>query len=139
MNGFDDEEAAIIAFFQAGWAERTPVDYPNGPAFDPAAAPAFARLTVLTGRGRRASVGAGTSRLRRWPGVVEVQLFVKWGTGSALMSQLCDAAATIFDEQSPPIASGKLSFGTPSRINAGRTGSWWQQNVSCPYERDSFG
>lgn len=139
---WDSAFQAIIDHWRLGWVTapgvpRTPVHYPNAPFEPPSGAP-WARLTILPGEGQRMSLGGGASRLRRWVGVVTIQVFVPLGTGDAAITALCDAAALLLDE-TKLLASGPIRFGTPSMRVIGRDGSWWQQNVSCPFDRDRSG
>jgi hypothetical protein len=133
---------AIMDHFRAGWVSapgvpRTPVHYPNAP-FTPPDGAAWARLAILPGEGRRMSLGTGQSRLRRWVGVVTVQVFTPFGQGDAGITALTDAAEALFDE-TRLTASGTLRFGVPTTRVIGKSGSWWQQNMTCPFDRDRAG
>ncbi len=138
--GWEAAELAISAAFDAAWrvngALRTPVHWPADRSFAMPAGEPWVRLSIQWGEGRRVSVGPA---LDRHTGVVTVQVFTPAGSGNAVNSELCDAAAEALADRRLPCEGGRVAFGTASLRVIGDDrggGPWRQQNVSVPFRRD---
>jgi len=90
----------------------------------------WARVNVSYGQSRLLELGARPSY--RTVGALVAQLFfpVESGDGDAL--EMADVVATAFRR----VTASGLRFTVPSIKNVGRSDSWWQVNVTCPFQCD---
>ncbi len=116
--------------------ESLATEYDNSPPVAKKTSELWARLSVRPGEGRQVSTGAGTSsRTFRIPGVAIVQIFVAVTTGMQVAQDLADKVRVAFQGVS---AAGVL-YRFPSQTNAGRSGGFWQVNVTIPFQADLLG
>lgn len=128
---FEDERKAIEGRLEANWT-TTPIRYENVP-FKETSAP-YVALFILNGEGQQASLG--TPALRRWPGVIKVQVFVPRDTGTKLARTYADTIGAVFDRaQFSSGNSGTISCRIPSISHVGLANGWNQINVTIPYQR----
>jgi len=129
---FADERKAIESRFQQNWT-GAPVKYENAPF--PDTADAYVALFVLEGEGEQISLG--DAPLRRWAGVIVVQVFVpeRSRTNQALV--YADSVRAIFERQEfASGASGLIRCRVTSVKKVGVRDGWYQVNASTPYIRD---
>lgn len=132
MSGFDDCTKAVEIRLNAGWT-TTPIRYENV-AFIETNEP-YVALYVLDGEGHQISLG--TVALRRWVGVIFVQIFVKQDTGSRLAKSYANTIGALFDRAEFSVGvSGLIRCRVPSIHEVGITNGWYQINVSVPFIRD---
>lgn len=74
----------------------------------------------------------GTVKTYRTPGIATAQIFIPVGQGDKDALALADKIKTAFRA----IRVSGVVFKTPSVRRVGRTDSWWQLNVSCPFYAD---
>lgn len=92
----------------------------------------WARLQILEGDTRQATLGSGTANRYRTPGIMLVSLFVPAGVGDGKQRELADVISSKFRS----VTYDGVVFHTP-RINPiGRDGEWYQVNVTCPFHAD---
>lgn len=128
---FKDEVKAIESRLLANWA-TTPIRFEGVPFTEPSSA--YVALTVLTGEGVQISLG--DVALRRWPGVIVIQIFVPELSGTRQAKTYADSLGAIFDRaQFSSDNSGVISCRTPSVETIGMLEGWWQVNVLIPYRR----
>lgn len=129
-----NEEKLIRDRMSAQWDEdTTPVHWPNDSFTPPKDAGEWVRFSVVTDVARLADVAPSAAR-HRFTGQVIIQVFTPEGTGSARNNTLCQTAIDVFNHY----RSGGLVFGTAFKRTIGYDGSgYYQQNVLCPYHRDS--
>lgn len=129
---FRDAAQAIESRLQTNWT-ATPIQFENVPLAEPGAA--YVALFIRDGEGVQISLG--TPALRRWPGIIILQVFVPERTGTRKAREYADALATIFDRaQFSSGASGVISCHTPSIDTVGTRDGWCQVNVTVPFQRN---
>lgn len=130
--GFDDERQAIEKRLGDNWA-TTPIKYENAP-FKETQSP-YVAVFVRRGEGLQASLG--TVPLRRWPGLIIVQIFVKAQTGTQTALAYANTIGAIFERQEFSAgASGLIRCRVASATIVGERHGWFQVNVTVPYHRD---
>lgn len=129
---FDDERKAIEKRLADNWA-TTPIKYENVPFKETKAA--YVALFILRGDGQQASLGS--SVLRRWPGLIVVQIFVPAGSGTQMALGYANTVGALFDKAEFSTGnSGWIRCRTPSAQPVGEKNGWWQVNVTVPYVRE---
>jgi len=129
---FADERKAIESRMAAAWT-TTPIRWENVP-FAATSTP-YVALFILDGEGNQVSLGSPA--LRRWVGIIVVQIFVQQDTGTQLARSYADTIGAIFDRaQFSSGNSGMIRCQTPSINNVGVTNGWNQINVTVPFIRD---
>jgi hypothetical protein len=132
MSGFDDAAKAIEARLAAAWTV-TPIRYENAP-FKETTAPYIA-LYVLDGEGHQVSLQAAP--LRRWVGIITIQIFVPQDTGTRVAKGYANTLGAIFDRaEFSSGASGLIRSRIPSIREIGILNGWYQVNVDVPFIRD---
>ena len=127
-----DERKAIESRLAAAWA-TTPIRYENVPFAAPSTP--YVALFILDGEGNQVSLG--TPALRRWTGIIIVQVFVPQDTGTQIAKSYADTIGAIFDRaQFSSGNSGTIRCRVPSVKSIGITNGWNQVNVSVPFIRD---
>lgn len=129
---WEAERNAIESRLAANWT-TTPIRYENVP-FRETVGPYIA-LFILDGEGEQISLG--TPALRRWPGVIKIQVFVPQDTGTKLARTYADILGILFDRaQFSSGNSGTIRCRVPSILHVGVTNGWDQINVTIPFVRD---
>ena len=90
---YDTERAAIEGWFISQWAAATPVGL-DGHAFTPVAN--SVRLTIQSGDNRQVSFGRAGTNTARNVGIVQVEIYVEGGKGSATWRGYAETIETIF-------------------------------------------
>ena len=129
---FADSLKAVEGRLQSNWT-TTPIKFQNVPLKETASS--YVALFLQDGEG--AQISLGQVALRRWPGVILVQVFVPERTGTLVARQYADTIGAIFDRvQFSSGNSGVISCRTPSVETIGLRDGWWQVNVTIPYRRN---
>ncbi len=129
---FSDAAKAIESRLQTNWT-TTPIKFENAPFTETASA--YVALFLRDGEGTQISLG--TPALRRWPGVIIVQVFVPEDTATRVARGYADTIGAIYDRQQfSTDSSGVITCGVPSVQLIGTRDGWFQMNVSVPYHRD---
>lgn len=99
-------------------AARPTVPYrlPNDQPYEPLPTTTWARLTVLPATGDHAGIG-GNTRLFRYLGLIDVQIFVPLGEGDGTAHEIADDVETIFRG----ITDGNVRTRGPGRQVIGET------------------
>ena len=127
-----NERQAIESRLAAAWT-TTPIRYENVP-FAQQTTP-YVALFILDGQGDQISLG--TPALRRWVGIIVVQVFVPQDTGTQLARSYADTIGAVFDRaQFSSGSSGMIRCRIPSVTVVGITNGWSQLNVTIPFIRD---
>jgi len=135
---FEDERRAIEKRFEDNYSS-TPIKYENV-AFDQPDESAWVGITILSGQGEAASIGTGMgSRLERFAGIVQIDIFTVEDTGTKTARNLADVVAAIFDNvQFSAGSSGTITTRVPSYITRGVENGWHHSVVSVAYHRSKF-
>lgn len=132
MSGFADERKAIESRLKNAWT-TTPIKFEKVP-FDQIATP-YVALFILDGDGSQISLG--TPALRRWPGIIMVQIFIPEDSGTQIERTYADSIGAIFDRaQFSSGSSGTIRCRIPSIKSLGIINGWQQLNVTIPFIRD---
>lgn len=132
MAGFSDERKAIESRLAAAWT-TTPIRYENIP-FAERSTPYVA---LFIGNGEGTQVSLGTPALRRWVGIIMIQIYAPQDSGTNLSKSYADTIGAIFDRaQFSSGNSGTIRCRIPSIQNIGVTNGWNQLNVTVPFIRD---
>ena len=92
--------------------------------FEPPEDDNWARFTILGSTQRRTS-----TRTYRSIGVAEIALFAPLGRGDGELLSFVDTVVSGF----LPATHQGVTLRSPSVTSLGRSGPWWQINISCPY------
>ncbi|MFH8134214.1 phage tail terminator-like protein [Pantoea osteomyelitidis] len=103
------------------------VTYPNGPTFNPAGRPVWARLTDVPGLAGVTEIGQGPVVHRT--GIIIIQIFVPAGSGTRLITETADQIRELFEFRS----DGRLDYFAVSVVPAGEISGWAQRNLHIPY------
>ncbi len=123
---------AIETRLQANWS-TTPIKYENAPFPEPTAA--YVALFIRDGEGNQISLGSPA--VRRWPGLIILQIFVPADTGTRKALEYADDLGPIFDRvQFSDGESGTITCRTPSTQIIGSRHGWQQVNVTIGFHRD---
>lgn len=135
---FEDERRAIEQRFETNFVAAA-IKYENVP-FDQPEATSWVALTILSGAGNAASIGTGSgSRLNRFAGIVQIDIFTVEETGTKTARQLADTIAAIFDNVQFSVgSSGTITTRVPSFYPRGVENGWYHSVVSVAYHRSKF-
>lgn len=135
LQGYAAEGVFLRTRFEAQWADRTPIAWPNDDDFEATEGEPWVRFTVNGDDGAAAaSIGAPESVRHRFPGSVLVEVFTPKGSSTNENDTLCDAVIACYIHYT---GSG-VRFFTPQKIPVGVEGGWFKQDVLCPFERDTI-
>lgn len=136
MTFVSSEDASNVAVNEARSfldAEGVPHTQDNAPLPENAGRDdLWARITVLPGSSAQASIGS--SPLHRTDSVLSVQLFAQLNRGSGGVGTLAGKVQRKFRS----LLVGGLTFRSPSVRRVGRSGEYWQVNVSCPFYHEEI-
>lgn len=134
--GYEPERAAIEGRFAANFT-ALPCKYENQ-RFTPPAQSAWVALTILNGEARRASIGT-TTPLQRYPGIIQIDVYVPENTGTATARGHADTIASVFrDVTFTAGTTGKVVCGTPYATPLGVADGWYRIAVTVPFRRDAI-
>lgn len=108
-----------------------PTHYDNAPFEAPDNA-LWCSVSVLFGETFKR--GLGNPSLYRTPGVMVASLHTPIETGDQALLSLADKIVRVFEA----VTDQSVTFKTPSVQRVGRTGKWWQINVTCPFYSDQL-
>ncbi len=129
---FEDAAKAVEGRLQTNWT-ATPIKFENVPFKETASA--YIALFLKDGEGTQITLGSPA--LRRWPGIIMVQVFVPERTGIQQARNYADGIGAIFDRQQFSQGnSGVFTCRIPSIEMVGVNQGWLQVNVTIPYHRD---
>lgn len=132
MSGFNACRQAIEERLSTLWT-TTPIRYQNAP-FQETANP-YVALFILDGDGEQISLG--TPALRRWAGVIMLQVFVPEDTGHAQARSYADSLGALFDRAQFSVnGSGTIRCRMPSMTPSETHEGWYQVTVAIPFIRD---
>lgn len=132
MSGFEDAAAAIEGRLAANWT-TTPIKYEGVPYKE--AAVDYVALFIRDGEGVQISLGSPA--VRRWPGLIILQVFVPEMTGTRKAREYADSLGAIFDRVDFSSGnSGLITCRTPSIEVIGVRDGWCQVNVTVPFRRN---
>lgn len=118
---------------QIATPESVPTQYDNH-NMEPPDDQLWVRLTIVPGDSSQVSIGGDSNNRYRNVGVMIAQIFLPIGHGDQEAYQLADKIKTAFNSKSD---SGVV-FKTTSIARVGKTNSWWQLNVKCPFYADDI-
>lgn len=134
---FEDERVAIEGRFAANYS-NTVIKYENIPFTEPVDT-AWVTLTILSGGGNVDSIGTGDSRLERFSGVIQIDIYVPEDGGTKTARDIADLVHAIFDNvQFSSGSSGTITTRVPSYSTLGIEGGWHHSVVSVAYHRSKF-
>lgn len=135
---FEDERHAIEGRFEDNYSS-TDVKFENTPFKQPSEA-SWVALTILPGNGQQMSIGTGSSsRLKRFAGIIQIDIFTKENVGSKAARDLADTVAAVFDSvQFSNGSSGTITTRVPSLSTLGVENGWLHSVVSVAYHRSKF-
>lgn len=129
---FEATRQAIEARLAANWT-TTPIKFENVPfveTVDP-----YLALFILDGEGNQITVGDPV--VKRWTGLILIQVFVPQDTGTKLARTYADSLGALFERQTFSAgASGTIRSRIASIQSIGVKDGWYQINVTVPFIRD---
>ncbi|AEP08889.1 phage tail terminator-like protein [Micavibrio aeruginosavorus] len=130
---FEQAEAAVRAYFNTGWAARTPIAWPDV-SFTPPNNATWVRFSMKNNDGYQASMGSpGSNRFRR-VGMVYIDIFQPAGQGSIDARKKADIAHDIFLANTLP----GITFSNINARDIGKdaTGAYqWKVSAAFKYDR----
>lgn len=108
-----------------------PIHYDNVPG-DPPSASSWVRLTIIEGDSFQ--ISAGTTRRFRDTGIAIVQVFTALGSGDGEAREIADDVQAIFKG----ITVSGVIFRKPSASRIGPDGTFYQVNVTVPFQADEI-
>lgn len=136
MTEFAAERTAIESRFSDNFSAVTAdrIKWENIPFAEPTSG-TWVALTILSGDAVARSVGA-SNVMRRWAGIIQIDVHVPEDTGTATARSAADSAAAVFQDVTITIASGHKIVGrTASLTDRGVIDGWHTFIVSVPYRR----
>ena len=94
--------------------------------------PIWVRVSVLPSDSKH--VGTGTVGRFRVTGTMIVQIFQELGKGTADTLSVLDTIRDAFTS----ITEDGITWRVPTVNNIGRSGTWWQTNIVCPFYSDNL-
>ena len=119
---------------QIAAANNLPTQYDNDPT-EPNKTAIWCRLTINLGGNFQNSIGSPHSNRLTRVGVMTAQLFNAVGKGDKDLLAMADKIEAAFKN----VAASNAHFGVPKTIKVGRTETYWQLNVNCPFYADTLG
>jgi len=129
---YSNEAKYIEQRFATNWGSTTAIKYANVD-FDPPAASAWVDLQVVSGPSRKISLG-GSTNLRRYTGIVSINIYVPTNTGTRTARGYVDTASAIFRDAS----FNGIICRDPSVTDLGERNGWRVHNVSVEFQRDEI-
>lgn len=134
MTGFNDERAAIEARLQSNLS-GTPIEFENVRFTKPNGSP-YVALFIRGGTGNQASIGASRN-VHRWPGIIQVDIFVPEDSGTKAAREIADTVSGIFlNESFASGTDGLIRCQTPSYQDFGVTNSYHRGVLTINYRRE---
>lgn len=136
---FEAERATIEGLFQTQWSASayasTTVIYDNISTKRPSTD--YVYHQIISGDGMQKEIVGTGAALHRYFGIVQVDILVPIGTGTATARGMADVVSTIYRRrQLTDGAGGRITFRTPSIRVVGVIGERYRVIVSCPFQRD---
>lgn len=137
---FEAERATIETHFRDRWAlsayAALPVIFDNVNTKQPTGDFVFHRIADSDGR-QMEVVGQGLT-LHRYVGIVQADVMVRIGSGTAEARKIADAVADVYRRrQLVSNTAGIITFRTPSMRTLGTINERFRLVVTCPYHRDA--
>lgn len=135
---FQDERVAIEAQFANNWTGTTAdrIKWENQ-KFEQPKSGSWVALTIRNGEARQASVNSRP--LNRYPGIIQIDVYVPEESGTDTARSLADSAASIFrNVQFSYGSSGTITTRVPYLVTLGVTDGWHRVVVTVNYQRDKI-
>lgn len=128
------ERKLIEGAYRAGMPTGSVIEFENVPLASTGTA--YTRLSVMSGgEGKRLGVTATTQK--RVPGAIDVAIFTQHDIGTASLRAIADLVTIALADKTLTEGQTRITtFGARLDI-IGRSGDWFQGNVTIRYERDS--
>jgi hypothetical protein len=129
------ERKLIETAYEVGMPSGSAIAYENVPFTPPAEG--FTRISIIGG-GEGRFLGLTASDQQRFPGVIDVAIFVRPDVGTGSPRAIADQIAIALANRT--LSQGFTTirtFGAQLDV-IGRAGDWHQSNVTIRYERDSL-
>ena len=136
---FEAERATIETHFRDRWAlspfAALPIIFDNVNTKQPTGDFIVHRIADSDGR-QMEIVGQGLT-LHRYTGIVQIDVLVRIGSGTAEARKIADAAADAYRRrQLVSNTAGIITFRAPSLRSLGTVSERFRLVVTCPYHRD---
>lgn len=131
--GWQAEASDIESRFETNWGSTTDISWDNV-EYEPSEDSSWVEFTILDGESNQVSLG--DSPLHRNVGVININIYAPLDTGTGSARALADQAATIFRS----VQFSNILCRSPSITRIGNvkreSGSWYQYNVTVPFQKD---
>jgi hypothetical protein len=102
-----------------------------------AANASWVRMTIMDAGSQRNTLTGNPATGQKFYGVLFFQAFVPSGSGIEAMETVKDTLANHYRELSLAVAGGQpIRFGSEVTVSQGDDDTWFQENVSIPFERE---
>ena len=136
LNSYQEAHVAIRTLFSDAWAfgpfSEVGISWPNF-KFDKPDGDYW--LTFVINDGDAFVLTLGPNAIRRYLGIVSIQIFAPIEAGDAKLRNIADFIINTFKGFKHPY----LFFKTGSIRDIGKDGQWYQLNVAIEFQRDSTG
>lgn len=130
---FIEERTAIETRFSTEWGATSEVAYENVAFKIPCDEP-WVRLNIYGGAGEYRALGC----LKRYTGVIIVQIFIPSGSGTNKAREFADKVVGIFDSVSfGGSGADNIKCDVVSIDTMGTDKPFYRMNVSIPFQRDT--
>lgn len=130
-----DLRRVVGTLLRDNWS-RSDVAWPNR-SYDPTDETPFIKVFILPGAAMTMEIGA-SNVLEREVGIISIEVNVPVNSGEAEMDSMLDELAGIFRRVAEQGASQeRIQFRSPSFVELGIDGSWYQRSCDIPYQRDT--
>lgn len=130
---FDLERQLIEAAFKTGMPTGEAIQFENVNFSPPPAG--FVRITTM-GAGGSSLMNVGTLVQRRYPGIVDVAIFVARDVGPKGLRQKADLVETAIAHKTLTSGNVRVTTFGADFVVIGKSGDWHQGNVTIRFERD---
>jgi hypothetical protein len=135
----DQARDQMLAVFKAAWDPTGhPARYDDVAGDEPSGVAAWARVLVRHAPGgRRQATLSGEAGARRFraTGTVIAQVMAEFGKGLNLADSLAKIVKDAFEGKT---TSGGVIFRNVSSAEVGKSGQWWQTNITADFEYDEI-
>ena len=135
ISTYTEEITTILTRFETvinGWPPVLNVSWQNS-RLEPKRLSEYVRVDVIPINAARVGLGSDED-LNRYEGELQVQIFTTPNNGSYRALEIADVLSNAFRD----LRLDDITFRTPYISIGGQVAGWYQVNMSCRYQRDSF-
>lgn len=132
---YKDEFNALAGLFNTGWANATPIAWPNI-AYTPTQGAPWVRFTLLPSEAAQASIGSPGDNCFMYSGFIDIQVFTPLNSGDIKAAELVDKVVGIF--HNAQLDGYSFGAGYAVTVATSEDEGWHQKNVRVRYRHYEF-